>query len=72
MVLDDQADVYDEAYLISNNGDFSGAVKALIERFKKRIISVAIGNKKPISHHFKKVESKIFRIDKRFIESVKI
>jgi len=46
LVLDAQADIYDEAFLISNDGDFSGAVKAVIERFNKKIIYVAIGNGK--------------------------
>jgi len=44
LVLDAQADIYDKAYLISNDGDFSGAVKAVIKRFKKEVIYVAIGN----------------------------
>ena len=46
LVLDAQADVYDEAYLISNDGDFSEAVKAAIERFGKKVVYIAIGKKK--------------------------
>jgi len=72
LVLDAQADVYDEAYLISNDGDFSGAVKAAIERFKKKIVYVAIGNRKSISHHLKKVAPKTLKINEDFISNVKI
>lgn len=72
LVLDAQAGIYDEAYLISNDGDFSGAVKATIERFKKKITYVAIGNRKSISHHLKKVASKTLEIDKEFIADMKI
>jgi len=42
LVLDAQANEYDEAFLISNDGDFSGAVKASIERFKKKVSSKTI------------------------------
>jgi uncharacterized LabA/DUF88 family protein len=72
VVLDAQADIYDEAYLISNDGDFSGAVKASIERFEKTITYVAIGNKKSISYHLKKVASKTLKINEDFISEVKI
>jgi len=72
LVLDAQKNVYDEAYLISNDGDFSGAVKAAIKRFKKKVMYVAIGNKKSISHHLKKVSSKTIKIDDKFIEDLKI
>jgi len=67
LVLDAQADVYDEAYLVSNDGDFSGAVKAVIERFAKKVIYVAIGNKKSISYHLKNVASETLLVDKEFI-----
>lgn len=66
-MLDAQADVYDEAYLVSNDGDFSGAVKAVIERFAKKVIYVAIGNKKSISYHLKNVASETLLVDKEFI-----
>jgi uncharacterized LabA/DUF88 family protein len=72
IVLDAQADVYDEAYLISNDGDFSGAVKASIKRFDKDIIYVAIGNRKSISYHLKKVASLMIKISEDFISDVKI
>lgn len=72
LVLDAQSGEYDEAYLISNDGDFSGAVKASIERFHKTIIYVAIGNQKSISYHLKKVASKTLKIDEKFIEEIKI
>ena len=72
LVLDAQSREYDEAYLISNDGDFSGAVKAAIERFGREIVYVAIGNNKMISHHLRKVASKTLRINKDFIEEVKL
>ncbi|MBU2577182.1 MAG: NYN domain-containing protein [Nanoarchaeota archaeon] len=72
IVLDAQADIYDKAYLISNDGDFSGAVTASIERFNKTVIYVAIGNEKSISYHLKKVASKTLKIDEKFIEDVKL
>jgi len=72
LVLDAQANEYDEAFLISNDGDFSGAVKASIERFKKKINYVSIGNRKSISYHLKKVSSKTIRINEDFIEDIKL
>jgi len=72
LVLDAQANEYDEAFLISNDGDFSGAVKASIERFKKKINYVSIGNRKSISYHLKKVSSKTVRINEDFIEDIKL
>ena len=72
LILDAQANLYDEAFLISNDGDFSGAVKAVIERFEKQIIYVAIGNTRTISHHLKNVASKTIRINKNFIEEIKL
>ena len=72
LVLDAQADIYDEAFLVSNDGDFSGAVKAIIERFKKKIIYVAIGNNKMISYHLKNVASETKTINEKFIEEIKI
>lgn len=72
VVLDAQAEIYDEAYLISNDGDFSGAVKASIERFDKKVIYVAIGNQKSISYHLKKVASKTLKINEKFISDIKI
>lgn len=72
IVLDAQSNEYDEAYLVSNDGDFSGAVKAVIERFKKKIVYVAIGNNKTISHHLKKMASEILKIDENFIDDVRL
>ena len=72
LVLDAQEGIYDEAFLISNDGDFSGAVKATTERFNKNIIYVAIGNTRTISYHLKKVASSILRINKKFISEVMI
>lgn len=66
LALDGQKGIYDKAYLVSNDGDFSGAVKAAKD-FGKEIVYAAIGNKKSISHHLKKVASRIFYITKRFI-----
>lgn len=70
LVLDAQAGHYDRAYLISNDGDFSGAIKAVIERFRKEIIYIAIGNPKTISHHLKKVSSKTKMIGEEFIRDI--
>ena len=72
LVLDAQANEFDEAFLISNDGDFSGAVKASIERFNEKIIYVAIGNSKTISYHLKKVASKTVKIDENFVEGIKL
>jgi len=66
LALDAQKEAYDEAYLISNDGDFSGAVSSAIN-FGKKVIYVAIGNRKSISHHLKKVASRTFYITKEFI-----
>ena len=72
LVLDAQANVYDEAYLISNDGDFSGAIKAVIERFGKEIVYVAIGNRKSISYHLKQVASRTLKIESSFVTDLKI
>ena len=72
IVLDAQADEYDEAFLISNDGDFSGAVKAATERFSKNVTYVAIGNNKMISYHLKKVASQTIKINQDFIDEVKL
>ena len=71
LALDAQKRIYDEAYLISNDGDFSGAVSSAIN-FGKKVIYVAIGNKKSISHHLKKVASRIFYITKEFISDCEL
>ena len=72
LVLDAQAGEYDEAFLVSNDGDFSGAVKASIERFDKEVTYVAIGNRRSISYHLKKVASKTLKIGEKFIEDIKM
>ena len=72
LVLDAQADIYDEAFLVSNDGDFSGAVKASIERFKKEVTYAAIGTNKTISYHLKKVASKTIKVNKLFIKGMEI
>jgi len=72
LIFDAIDKTYDKAYLISNDGDFSGVVSSVIKRFSKEIIYVAIGNKKSISYHLKKVASKTFVIDEEFIEELKI
>ena len=71
LVLDAEKEIYDEAYLISNDGDFSGAVKA-VKDFGKIVVYVAIGNKKSISHYIKKVSSRVLYITKNFIEDCKL
>jgi uncharacterized LabA/DUF88 family protein len=70
LVLDAQANEYDEAFLVSNDGDFSGAVKAVRERFSKDVTYVAIGTNKMISHHLKSVASKTLKIDDDFIKDM--
>lgn len=72
LILDALDNVYDIAYLISNDGDFSGAVSAVINRFNKDVVYVAIGNRKNISHHLKKVASETLKMDKKFVEEVKL
>jgi uncharacterized LabA/DUF88 family protein len=72
IVLDAQANEYDKAFLISNDGDFSGAVKAAIERFSKKVTYVAIGNTRMISYHLKKVSSQTIKINEDLIETVKL
>lgn len=72
LVLDGQANIYEKAYLVSNDGDFSEAVKETIKRFQKEIVYVCISNKKGISHHLKKVSSKVLKIDELFISNLKI
>ena len=71
LVLDAQKDIYDESYLISNDGDFSGAVNSAIN-FGKKIIYIAIGNRKSISHYLKNVASRTFYITERFIQDCRL
>lgn len=71
LALDAQKEIYDKAYLISNDGDFSGAVLSAKE-FGKEIIYVAIGNKKVISHHLSKVASRTFYVTENFISDCKL
>ena len=66
LALDAQKGIYDEAYLVSNDGDFSGAVTSAIN-FGKKVVYIAIGNKKSISHHLKKVASSTVYINTNFI-----
>lgn len=72
LVLDAQSNDYDEAFLISNDGDFSGAVKAVSERFSKNVTYVAIGNNKMISYHLKKVATKTLMINEDYMEDLKL
>jgi len=71
LALDAQKGEYDKAFLISNDGDFSGAVSAAVG-FKREVIYVAIGTNKSISYHLKKVASATFRIKKEFIDECKL
>jgi len=71
LVLDAEKGIYDKAYLISNDGDFSGAVRA-VRGFRKEVVYVAIGNKKSISHHLKKVASKTIHITDKFVDGCKL
>lgn len=72
LVLDAQANIYDIAYLISNDGDFSGVVSAVIDKFNKKLVYVAVGTRKMISHHLKKVASSTLKIDKKFVDNVRL
>jgi uncharacterized LabA/DUF88 family protein len=72
LVLDAIDNVYDNALIVSNDGDFSGVISSVISRFKKKVIYIAIGNKKSISYHLKNVSSSTFIVDKEFIEDLKI
>jgi len=66
LALDAQKRIYDEAYILSNDGDFSGAVNSAVS-FGKKVIYVAIGNRKSISHHLKKVASRTLYITRDYI-----
>ncbi len=67
LALNAEKGIYDEAYLISNDGDFSRAVTAA-RNFGKIIFYVAIGGRKAISHYLKKVASSTFYITNSFIK----
>lgn len=71
LVLDAQKGIYDKAFIISNDGDFSGAVSSAIS-FGKKVIYVAIGDKKSISHHLKRVATSTIKIGKNFISDIKL
>jgi len=72
MIFDSVDNIYDTAFIVSNDGDFSGVVSSVIERFDKKIVYIAIGSKKSISHHLKKVASRTFYITKNFIEDCRL
>ena len=72
LVLDAMDNSYDTAFVISNDGDFSGVISSVISRFNKRIVYIAIGNKGSISYHLKKCASSTFLINKEFIKDLKI
>jgi ribosomal protein L7Ae-like RNA K-turn-binding protein len=59
-------------FIISNDGDFSGVVSSIISKFNKKIIYVAVGNKKSISYHLKKSASSTFIVDAKFINNLTI
>ena len=71
LALDAQKGEYDKALLVSNDGDFSGAVNAA-KNFGKIVVYVAVGNRKAISHYLKKVASRTFYITEKFIEDCKL
>jgi len=72
LVLDAQANEYEEAFLVSNDGDFSGAVRAAIQRFNREVTYVAIGTNKTISYHLKRVATKTLKITREFITGLTI
>jgi uncharacterized LabA/DUF88 family protein len=71
LALDAQKKIYDEAYVVSNDGDFSGAVTSAIN-FGKKVVYVAVGNKKSISYHLKKVASRTLYVTQEFIDNCKL
>ena len=71
LIFDAIDNIYDQAFLISNDGDFSGVVSSIVDRLDKEIAYVAIGNRKSISYHLKRVASKTIGIGKRFVEDIK-
>lgn len=71
LVLDAQKDLYNKAFLISNDGDFSTAVSSAIG-FGKEVIYVAIGNKRFFSHHLNKVATTTIKINKDFLSDLKL
>jgi uncharacterized LabA/DUF88 family protein len=71
LIFDAIANIYDKAFLVSNDGDFSGVVSSIINKFNKEIVYVAIGNRKSISYHLKKVASKTIKITDNFIKDIK-
>lgn len=71
LALDAQKEDYDLAFLISNDGDFSGAVSAAVG-FKRKVTYVAIGTNRSISYHLKKVASSTLRIKREFIDECKL
>ncbi len=72
LIFDAIDNIYGEAFLVSNDGDFSGVISSIIKRFSKEIVYVAIGNNKSISYHLKKVASSTLRISDNFIKDVVI
>jgi len=72
LIFDAIDNIYDMAFLVSNDGDFSGVVSSIIKRFNKEIVYVAIGNQKSISYHLKNVASKTIKITKDFINNITI
>jgi uncharacterized LabA/DUF88 family protein len=72
MIFDAIDNNYDLAYLISNDGDFSGVISSIIKRFDKEVIYISIGNRKSISYHLKKVVSRTIKITKDFINNITI
>ncbi len=72
LIFDSVDDLYGTAFIISNDGDFSGVVSSVIKRFNKEIVYVAIGNRRSISYHLKKVASSTLWITPAFIKGVTI
>ncbi len=70
LIFDALDNMYDKAYIISNDGDFSEVISSVINKFNKEIIYVAIGNKKSISYHLKKAASSTIHISQKFIQDI--
>lgn len=66
LVMDAKNNVYDKAYLVSNDGDFSPAVKSAKDLGGK-VIYVCVGN---LSYHLDNVCNSTFQVNEEFISDV--
>jgi uncharacterized LabA/DUF88 family protein len=70
MVLHAAENQYEHAFLVSNDGDFSGAVKAA-QKLKKSITYVNVStDKKPISYHLKDTCNNTLFADTKYVQEL--